>query len=259
MSIFRFEYKRLKPTAYPSKSLPTTALLKLPNPYNRPRTEKRVIRHRNSFQPLDESIISHLSSTESDSETETDLEKDYSDCFNSDVKLNSTVLSFTNVQKDSMHRDIHTGYEQEVENKYETTYDTAMSAGGKYGPSVVQNDVSKSSAGDLEFETLTKTLDQKISGRGKKKTTLINLIKTDRDAVVWTGVASLEQLDAICISVRIIEEQSYKISFKMSAIDRVILTLVKLKQNISFIALATLFGVASSTVSQYFNHSMQLR
>ncbi|XP_055524651.1 uncharacterized protein LOC129718183 [Wyeomyia smithii] len=70
-----------------------------------------------------------------------------------------------------------------------------------------------------------------------KQATLTNLIKSDRDASVWTRVASLKQLDAICISVKALEDQVYQKRFKAHVVDRVILTLSKLKQNISFSAL----------------------
>lgn len=246
--------KRLKPTACPSLYLPTTAVLQLPNPYNRPKTKQRTIRSQNHLQSHDETFMNRLSSTsstQSDSDTNRDFKENGRDYLNSvDNQFNSTFLSRTDHNKD----DMQTNHVEGVENKFFTT----VSDDNGCKPSVTHNDVTNSNADTNENSTFLKTVSRGISERGKEAT-LTNLIKTDRDAIVWTGVASLEQLDSICISVKIIEDQLYKVQFRMSAIDRVVLTLAKLKQNISFIALATLFDVATSTVSHYFSHTIQVR
>ncbi|XP_062538608.1 uncharacterized protein LOC134206881 [Armigeres subalbatus] len=87
---------------------------------------------------------------------------------------------------------------------------------------------------------------------------LSDLLVTDKDINVWTGVPTLELLAAIALAVKHLEDHVYTKQYKMHTTDRVILTMAKLKQNISFVALATLFRISPSSVSEYFSHTVFL-
>ncbi|XP_052566321.1 uncharacterized protein LOC120427713 isoform X1 [Culex pipiens pallens] len=79
-----------------------------------------------------------------------------------------------------------------------------------------------------------------------------DLLINDHAVNVWTGVETLELLEQICINTKLLEDAVYSSNHSMHCADRVILVLCKLKQNLSFSALAVLFRVHVSTVSRYF-------
>lgn len=82
------------------------------------------------------------------------------------------------------------------------------------------------------------------------------MLVTDRELNVWTGIPTHTMLEAIAISVQAIE-QCYPKRFKLHTVDRVILTFARLKQNITFAALAPLFRVSPTTVSDVFEYTIQ--
>lgn len=87
---------------------------------------------------------------------------------------------------------------------------------------------------------------------------LTDLLVTDKEVNTWTGLSSTDQLTEICLAVRTLESNSFPRKFKMHASDRTVLTLVKLKQNLSFEAIATLFRISGPTVANYFSHTLQI-
>ncbi|XP_021708139.1 uncharacterized protein LOC110678879 [Aedes aegypti] len=86
---------------------------------------------------------------------------------------------------------------------------------------------------------------------------LPDLLITDQDVNTWTGLPSLELLQEICCSVQKLETV-YPRKWAMHPTDRVILTMAKIKQNLSFAALGTLFRIHSATVAQYFSHTVHM-
>ncbi|XP_058453380.1 uncharacterized protein LOC131431584 [Malaya genurostris] len=87
---------------------------------------------------------------------------------------------------------------------------------------------------------------------------LSDLLQTDFETNIWTGISTLEQLEEICLAVKTLEDNLYPRKFKMHATYRVILSLAKLKQNISYEALGTLFRISGVTVSKYISHTIQM-
>lgn len=95
-------------------------------------------------------------------------------------------------------------------------------------------------------ENLKKTKDEILS----------DMLVTDKDLNVWTGIPNHTLLESISVSVQSIET-CYPKRFKLHTVDRVILTFVRIKQNISFVALATLFRVSPTTVGDCFEFTIQ--
>lgn len=211
----------------PSLYLPSTDLLMLPNPYK----SKKPLRKRYLSAPQNYAMQQCSSS---------ECTRNFKEIFTA-----TDLRNITNEQSVIKDGD----FNPPVINHVPTFISSAN-----------END-SRDSIQLIRESKLNTAINNEISEYGKDNSqyTLTRLIKSDKDVTVWTGLASLEQLHAICISVKIIEDELYKEQHRMSAIDRVILTLTKLKQNISFAAIATLFGISPATVSQYFNHTIQVR
>ncbi|XP_058829676.1 uncharacterized protein LOC131688986 [Topomyia yanbarensis] len=92
----------------------------------------------------------------------------------------------------------------------------------------------------------------------KRKIILSDLLVTDKDLNVWTGMPSMCILEIVCTTVKNLEDNVYKNKYKMHTTDRIILTLSKLKQNVSFAALAALFRISPTTASYYFSYTIQI-
>lgn len=88
--------------------------------------------------------------------------------------------------------------------------------------------------------------------------TLSDLLISDKDVRIWTGLQTLVMLQEICLAVRKLEDVVGGKNFKLHTTDRVILCFAKLKQNISFEALATLYRISSVSISTYFTHTIQI-
>lgn len=87
---------------------------------------------------------------------------------------------------------------------------------------------------------------------------LPDLLNSDKDLNIWTGVPSLDLLQEICLACRKLEQTLYPRQFNMHTTDRVILTLAKFKQNLSYEALGILFHISGVTVSCYISHMIQI-
>ncbi|XP_011877706.1 PREDICTED: uncharacterized protein LOC105567439 [Vollenhovia emeryi] len=74
----------------------------------------------------------------------------------------------------------------------------------------------------------------------------------------YTGLSSFELLDTITECVSEIETVSTTNKKELSLKERITLTFVKLKVNMSFTALAVLFGISRHTCSNYFNEIIPL-
>jgi len=83
---------------------------------------------------------------------------------------------------------------------------------------------------------------------------LPDLLSSDSKLFTFTGIHSLDLLDGLvsCVEDLVLESSTNQkvISLK----DRVILTMVKLKLNMSFSALGVLFGISRQTCSNYFKN-----
>lgn len=93
--------------------------------------------------------------------------------------------------------------------------------------------------------------------REKRLDILSDLLTNDKDLNVWTGLPTMKVLEALSASAQQLE-QCYPKRFNMHVTDRIILTLARLKQNVSFAALAILFRISPSTVSQYFEYTVNI-
>lgn len=87
---------------------------------------------------------------------------------------------------------------------------------------------------------------------------LSDLLESNEDINTWTGIQSMELLQEICLAAKKLECSVYAKTFKMHCTDRVILVLVKLKQNLTFAALGTLFKISPPTVGRYFGFTVQI-
>lgn len=90
-----------------------------------------------------------------------------------------------------------------------------------------------------------------------RDTILPDMLFTNESLNTWTGLPTTELLEEICLAVKKMENV-YPRKFSMNCTDRVILVLVKLKQNLSFAAIGTLFRIHAATVANYFSHTVQI-
>ena len=84
--------------------------------------------------------------------------------------------------------------------------------------------------------------------------TVVEILKTDESLRSWTGVSSLLQFQKICEAVEyvLIKLRVDQSNFKLDAESRVLLALMKLKTNTSFVCLASLFKISKRTAVEYF-------
>ncbi|XP_062565245.1 uncharacterized protein LOC134227628 isoform X2 [Armigeres subalbatus] len=87
---------------------------------------------------------------------------------------------------------------------------------------------------------------------------LSDFLITEKHLTTWTGISSMKLLEVLCAMARTMEDNVYPKSYKMHITDRIILTLVKVKQNISFSALSTIFCISPTTAAEYFYHTVQV-
>lgn len=82
-------------------------------------------------------------------------------------------------------------------------------------------------------------------------TGIIGLIRNDSELSTWTGIPSFKILNAIKDNLELtLTENLVKSPMKLEKI--VIMTFIKLKMNMSFTAISTLFGITDRTVSKNF-------
>lgn len=87
---------------------------------------------------------------------------------------------------------------------------------------------------------------------------LSDMLLTNEALNTWTGIPTNELLEEICLAAKKLEEWVYPRKFAMNCTDRVILVMVKLKQNLSFAAIGILFRIHAATVTNYFSHTVQI-
>lgn len=84
--------------------------------------------------------------------------------------------------------------------------------------------------------------------------TLPELLSTKQKLFTFTGLHSLETLDTFVECVAEIAVDSSTLKKMLPLRERVLLTAVKLKQNISFTAIGVLFGINRQTCCNYFKN-----
>lgn len=86
-------------------------------------------------------------------------------------------------------------------------------------------------------------------------------LTNDKKLNTATGLQSFKLLDALTIAVSKLLEKNKKVvirtkKYKLSLKDRIILTLAKLKQNLSFVMLSLLFGVSNACCRRIFKDTI---
>jgi hypothetical protein len=89
----------------------------------------------------------------------------------------------------------------------------------------------------------------------QERDTLLSWIKTDAELKTWTGLPSFQTLEILVKIVLHIERKS-NIKFSLDVEDRIILTMIVIKQSLQYNMLATLFNRSSTTISKYFNSTL---
>lgn len=115
---------------------------------------------------------------------------------------------------------------------------------------------------DISYQinaTITKSEIHDTSSRTKSGSFILSdLLVSDKKVSIWTGVPTLALLEEICLACRNLELTFYEKQCAMHTTDRVILTLAKLKQNLTYETLGTLFCISGKTVSNYFGYTIQI-
>lgn len=88
--------------------------------------------------------------------------------------------------------------------------------------------------------------------------TLPELLSTKEKLFTFTGLHSLEMLDTLVECVAEIAVDSSTLKKMLPLRERVLLTAVKLKQNLSFTAIGVLFGINRQTCCNYFKNMCPL-
>lgn len=83
---------------------------------------------------------------------------------------------------------------------------------------------------------------------------LSDLLETNESLFTFTGIHSRELLDTLVECAGDIALDASTNKKLLSVKDRIILTMVKIKQNLSFSAIAVLFGIQRQTCSNYFKN-----
>lgn len=96
------------------------------------------------------------------------------------------------------------------------------------------------------------------SSTEKANITLPDLLITDAKLFTFTGIHSIDLLDGLvdCVSDLIVDASTNKKILSLR--DRIILTMVKVKLNMSFTAIAVLFNITRQTCSNYFKNMIPI-
>ena len=93
-----------------------------------------------------------------------------------------------------------------------------------------------------------------------QKTTFLDLLKSDKDVSTFTGLTSMAMLKAVTEGAEFVANINSVHTTGANGYlqEKVILCLVKMKQNMSFSALAVLFSVSVPTAISYFYVGLHL-
>lgn len=111
---------------------------------------------------------------------------------------------------------------------------------------------------DKEVQCKTKTFNQSIQcDMDCDNRSFLKWLKTDDDLLSWTNIPSFKVLNAISQSVLIaVPTELKKIDISLEAV--IVLVFVKLKLNLPFVNMATLFGKSATSVSNYFHYMLPI-
>ncbi|XP_062551102.1 uncharacterized protein LOC134216142 [Armigeres subalbatus] len=216
-----FDYKiggkRLKPDAVPSQHLPRSF------------STKKFRLSIDSCKSLDDQSNSSLTVSE-----DSDAEQNSVICGNTTCSepYYTAVDNETQIDTDNVKHGTNTAQIEILQNDLQSETNVSTST----------EQLNTESDKDTSVPLLIKQVKNKLSRIGNGAT-LTTLIKSDKDANTWTGLTSLNQLDAICVSVKTIEDQVYQRQWRAHTVDRVILTLICLSQHCLPCLVASLFQV----------------
>lgn len=91
------------------------------------------------------------------------------------------------------------------------------------------------------------------------KSTIMDLIRNDSDILAFTGIPTLLKFKKIVeVGELIVFRLNYNTEFVLDVHHRILLTLIKLKLNISYKCLCVLFSISKSTCANYFYNTIDL-
>lgn len=117
----------------------------------------------------------------------------------------------------------------------------------KFRSMMTQTEEIKTAEAEIQVDTLD--MDKLFQGRQR---TMAVVFKTDVELNSWTGLNSLNMLDAIEQSIRTLSAYKASIYSTITLRERVLLVFIKLKTNLTFSCMSTLFHLHYQTVSQTF-------
>lgn len=88
----------------------------------------------------------------------------------------------------------------------------------------------------------------------QKIPTIVDLITNTEQLYAWTGLSSFDLIDAIEEGFNFVYPDDKQKRFELLLKERIYLILIKMKTNLAFINISTLFGVSRSTISRNFQY-----
>lgn len=110
--------------------------------------------------------------------------------------------------------------------------------------------VSPNSSSEREREPSTVN-----NNPSRQDITLPDLLNSDSKLFTFSGILSLELLNGLVFCAEDLAVEASTNKKVLSLKDRIILTMIKIKLNISFSALGVLFGISRQTCSNYFKNT----
>ncbi|CAH1720476.1 unnamed protein product [Aphis gossypii] len=116
----------------------------------------------------------------------------------------------------------------------------------------------------LDKENITLHFDKCIQVDGLYRppgfrSTIMDLIRNDSDILAFTGVPTLVKFQKIVeVGELIVNRLHYNTQFTLDIYHQILLTLIKLKLNISYKCLCVLFSISKSTCKNYFYNTIDL-
>lgn len=86
----------------------------------------------------------------------------------------------------------------------------------------------------------------------KKTVSILEMFRTNEQLFTWTGIKCFQILDCLVDCVQELRKGNNKRRIKLSIKDSILLTFIKLKLNLSYIAIGVLFNVSSKVTKKYF-------
>jgi DDE superfamily endonuclease/Helix-turn-helix of DDE superfamily endonuclease len=84
------------------------------------------------------------------------------------------------------------------------------------------------------------------------------MIHSDRDVNAFTGINSLKLLERIVQAAQLLQAPEWRCKLQLDLTERIVLTMVKIKLNVSLTAIAILFAISVTTCTSYFYMTVEL-